>query len=467
MRLAPRVSICLAIVVAANAGAAPTLAYDLDVVTQLSRGMLSGVGVENPVPGFELRLLRNGSPIYHQSFGLWSIDRPANADSSSKTLSAAAVMSVIESSGGSFSLDSKLSSFLPSFETLGKRNITVRQAFSHSSGLPGSESGDALTDPAITLQQSAALIAQLPMLNLPSGSKFSYGGVSMQAAGAASEVASGGTGFAQLVRDRITTPLGMTNTRFVLASESNPRVAGGIESTATDFSSFMEALRNGGELNGTRILSAASVQSMFTRQTADDITLVSSPFAGATDFASTDYGVGTWIIGRSGAGGPGSAVEVPLAAGARGFHSWVDLPFGYTGVISTELSQSSNIIPVTIQIIDALRSIALSGPRLAGDATRDDTVDFDDLLLLAANYNGTGKLWSHGDFTGDGKTNFDDLLLLASNYNVSIGASDTLGTLHSLDTRVTTIALPEPAMILPSLAATAALSRRRRGPARR
>jgi CubicO group peptidase (beta-lactamase class C family) len=452
MKLATRLSICLALVATSAARAAPALAYDLDAVTLLSRGMLSGVGVQDPVPGFELRLLKNGSPIYHQAFGLWSIDRPANVDSSTKTVSAATLMSVIESSGGSFSLDSKLSSFLPSFDTLAKRNITIRQAFSHSSGLPGSESGDALTDPTITLQQSAAMIAQLPMVNLPSGSKFSYGGVSMQAAGAAAEVAAGGTGFAQLVRDRITTPLGMTNTRFVLASQSNPRVAGGIESTATDFSRFMEALRNGGVLNGVRVLAPASVQTMFTRQTANDITLVNSPFPGATDFASTDYGVGTWILRRAGSGGPGDAVQVPLAAGARGFHAWVDLPFGYTGVIATELSRSSNIIPVTNQIIDALRSIAQSGPRLAGDANRDNAVNFDDLLLLAANYNGTGKLWSQGDFTADGRCNFDDLLLLASNYNMSLGASPMTMSLTS--------AVPEPTMLASIGIASVVLGRR-------
>jgi hypothetical protein len=55
---------------------------------------------------------------------------------------------------------------------------------------------------------------------------------------------------------------------------------------------------------------------------------------------------------------------------------------------------------------------------LQGDANRDGAVNFDDLLILAANYNGAGNR-SQGDFSGDGAINFDDLLLLASRYNTS------------------------------------------------
>lgn len=57
---------------------------------------------------------------------------------------------------------------------------------------------------------------------------------------------------------------------------------------------------------------------------------------------------------------------------------------------------------------------------LAGDANRDNTVNFDDLLLLAKNYNSTGATWERGDFTGDGLVNFDDLLVLAKNYNRTV-----------------------------------------------
>jgi hypothetical protein len=60
---------------------------------------------------------------------------------------------------------------------------------------------------------------------------------------------------------------------------------------------------------------------------------------------------------------------------------------------------------------------------LAGDATRDRVVDFNDLVPLAQNYNTSGQTWATGDFTGDGSVDFNDLVVLAQNYNTSLGAA--------------------------------------------
>jgi uncharacterized delta-60 repeat protein len=65
---------------------------------------------------------------------------------------------------------------------------------------------------------------------------------------------------------------------------------------------------------------------------------------------------------------------------------------------------------------------------LAGDATRDRVVNFDDLLALAKNYNKTGATFAQGDFTGDGIVNFDDLLVLAKNYNKTVPATGAAPT---------------------------------------
>lgn len=68
---------------------------------------------------------------------------------------------------------------------------------------------------------------------------------------------------------------------------------------------------------------------------------------------------------------------------------------------------------------------------LKGDTNLNYTVNFDDLLALAQNYDaaGTGKLWSNGDSNYDGVVNFDDLLALAQNYGSS--ALDTSQMLAS------------------------------------
>jgi hypothetical protein len=60
---------------------------------------------------------------------------------------------------------------------------------------------------------------------------------------------------------------------------------------------------------------------------------------------------------------------------------------------------------------------------LAGDANHDRSVDFNDLVKLAQNYNTTGRTYADGDFTGDGKVDFNDLVVLAQRYNTSLSAT--------------------------------------------
>ena len=53
---------------------------------------------------------------------------------------------------------------------------------------------------------------------------------------------------------------------------------------------------------------------------------------------------------------------------------------------------------------------------LYGDANLDGKVNFDDLVLLAANYRRSDANWDQGDFNYDGRVDFADLVLLARNY---------------------------------------------------
>jgi hypothetical protein len=61
---------------------------------------------------------------------------------------------------------------------------------------------------------------------------------------------------------------------------------------------------------------------------------------------------------------------------------------------------------------------------LAGDVNEDRIVDFNDLSVMAQNYNTAGgRRWADGDFTGDGIVDFEDLSILAQNYNTSVPAA--------------------------------------------
>jgi len=63
-----------------------------------------------------------------------------------------------------------------------------------------------------------------------------------------------------------------------------------------------------------------------------------------------------------------------------------------------------------------------TGSAYPADANHDGSVDFNDLVKLAQNYNvsdGT-RTWEQGDFTGDGNVDFNDLVILAQHYNSSL-----------------------------------------------
>jgi hypothetical protein len=59
---------------------------------------------------------------------------------------------------------------------------------------------------------------------------------------------------------------------------------------------------------------------------------------------------------------------------------------------------------------------------LSGDANHDRKVDFNDLAILAQNYNTAGKTFAQGNFDYDpsGTVDFNDLALLAQRYNTSL-----------------------------------------------
>jgi hypothetical protein len=60
---------------------------------------------------------------------------------------------------------------------------------------------------------------------------------------------------------------------------------------------------------------------------------------------------------------------------------------------------------------------------LPGDANCDGRVDINDLTIVLANYNQTGKGWADGEFTGDGTVDINDLTIVLANYNKSYSAS--------------------------------------------
>ncbi|MFM7112682.1 MAG: serine hydrolase domain-containing protein [Planctomycetota bacterium] len=233
--------------------------------------------------------------------------------SMTKPVTALAVMQLVEA--GKVDLDAPVARYLPEFrdmplvrERAGTRVVldkparqpTVRDLMRHTSGLPGGypKGLEKLYERRdLPLSVSSLALAQRP-LEFEPGSKWAYCNPGIDTLGRLAEVVSG-TRFEDLLRDRILLPLGMKDTSFYPSAESLKRLAtnydrkngglvpvgtplmgppqgarfpvpaGGLYSTGADLARLYRAMLAGGELDGARVISAASLAEMTRLQTGD------------------------------------------------------------------------------------------------------------------------------------------------------------------------------------------------------
>lgn len=199
------------------------------------------------------------------------------------------------------------------------RAITLRDLLTHTAGIsyggeaeiadqyaakalgPAAGNGWYTADKNETTCTTMARLASLPFLEQP-GTRFVYG-YNTDILGCVVERASG-MPLDEYFRTRITQPLGMKDTNFFLPKDQRSRLAAvystgpkgaivrapndatgqghyvdgprknfaggaGLLSTANDYARFLEMIRNGGVLDGTRVLSPRSVALMTTNQIGD------------------------------------------------------------------------------------------------------------------------------------------------------------------------------------------------------
>jgi CubicO group peptidase (beta-lactamase class C family) len=264
MRTTSKLGVAVAALAAAAgvAGAGGACAPDLSFIT----GLVNGYLASRPALDGATVIIRVGDEVlYERDFGSYTPATVIPIASASKWLSGATLMSVVDD--GTVSLDTRVSDWIPSFKSGLLADITLRQCFSHSSGLPGDSA--LLNLPGLSLQEFADAAAAAGLRTdaqgeeVVPGTSFCYGGVSMQVAGAVVENATGET-FESLLQSRIAGPLGMTSTVFPPGVE--PRVAGGIRSNARDYARFLKMLLDGGVWNGQQVLTAESVAAMNSAQ---------------------------------------------------------------------------------------------------------------------------------------------------------------------------------------------------------
>jgi CubicO group peptidase (beta-lactamase class C family) len=191
----------------------------------------------------------------------------------------------------------------PYYTVPANHDITIVDLLTHTSGL--ASGGITAADftrlqqarkPTETLADFIPRVGLLP-LDFQPGSQWRYSGsAGFDTLGRIVEVVSGMT-FEQFLKQRLFEPLGMVDTGFQMREQDVPRRvtayrkvanglekiaplpttspavyfsgAGGLISTAADYLQFAQMLCNGGQLNGKRILSPWTVETMLSNNVGD------------------------------------------------------------------------------------------------------------------------------------------------------------------------------------------------------
>lgn len=237
--------------------------------------------------------------------------------SQSKPMTAVAVMMLVDE--GKISLDDPVAKYLPEFGgqmvTAEKddnhillqkpsRPVTVRDVLSHMSGLPFKSAIEEPTLDGLPLAAAVGSYAMTPLQWQP-GTRYQYSNAGINTAARIVEVVAK-TPYEDFMQQRLFTPLGMKDTTFWPNAEQIARLAksyrpngekndlvettvgqliypldnhtrrfpmpaGGLFSTAIDTARFCQMLLNGGELEGKRYLSEASLKEVSKRQTPSTV----------------------------------------------------------------------------------------------------------------------------------------------------------------------------------------------------
>lgn len=266
-------------------------------------------------PGAVVLVGRGDQTVYEKAYGsrvtvpaeeAMTLDTVFDLASLTKVVgTTTAVMTLVEQ--GRVRLNDPVASFIPGFERYGKAGITVRHLLTHVSGLRP----DVDLHPWSGYDAAIALAIDEVPTSAP-GEQFVYSDINFFLLGDIVTRVTGQSLDAYL-RRAVFGPLGMRDTGFLPAKMLMPRIAptercaeqdawpckrpdaaplrgvvhdptarrmggiaghAGLFSTARDLQRFARMLSNGGVLNGTRVLSAASVKAMTSPATPAGMTSV-------------------------------------------------------------------------------------------------------------------------------------------------------------------------------------------------
>jgi len=262
--------------------------FDGIIPLQLERSDLAGATV---------LVMKDGKDLLRKGYGFSDVSKKKPVDpetsmfrlaSISKLFTWISVMQLAEQS--KLDIDTDVNKYLdfqiaPAFG----KPITLRNLMTHTGGFEEEIRDILLTDPKIATPLREFLIQNQPRRIFPPGEVPAYSNYGVGLAGYVVQRVSGEP-FEQYVAEHIFHPLGMRHSSFKqpLAEDLlqfpsdgyrnntekpavgfeifSPGPAGGVSSTASDMGRFAQALLNGGEWDGHRILKTETLQAMWTKQ---------------------------------------------------------------------------------------------------------------------------------------------------------------------------------------------------------
>ncbi|HYM21887.1 MAG TPA: serine hydrolase domain-containing protein [Vicinamibacterales bacterium] len=361
----------------AQRAAAPSAALDAALAAAVARG---------DVPGVVAMAATRDRVLYRGAFGKADAARARTMTpdaifriaSMTKPVTSTAAMQLLEQ--GRFALDDPADRYLPELGHLmvvesfdgrtgnytlrpAKSAVTIRQLFTHTSGL-----GYGFTS-AIDRDfkpRHGEKFAAGP-LDFDPGTQWLYG-TGVDWLGRLVEKLSGRS-LEEYFRERIFTPLGMTDTSYNVPDAKQPRLVtvhqrpdgradgglveqpnqprppattfnggGGLSSTAADYIRFEQMILNGGTLDGARILSPQSVAMMGRNQIgAIGVRALKTALPPMSmDFSFIDDGKDKWGLGFliTSKHAPGKRSAGSLSwGGIDNTYFWIDPQRGIAGVI--------------------------------------------------------------------------------------------------------------------------------------
>ena len=271
------------------------------------------------IPGAVLLIGHKGQIVHRKAYGKRALVPTPEAMTVDTIFDLASLTKVVATTSslmklfeeGKFRLNDRVTQYMPEFQE-GKSDLTIRNLLTHFSGMPP----DLVLNPPWSGYQTGIHKAMLEKPNAPPGTHFVYSDINFILLGELVHRLSGQM-ISDYSREHIFLPLGMRETMFQPPASLVPRIApterngangpplrgvvhdetsrymggvaghAGLFSTADDLARFCEMLLHRGELDGTRLFSALTVEKFTTPQSPADQPIlrglgwdIDSPFSG-------------------------------------------------------------------------------------------------------------------------------------------------------------------------------------------